>query len=307
MRIVVDCVGANYGAKEVLRDVSFALNPGEIVGLVGPNGHGKTTLIKRMLDLITGTGQTTFGGLRYRALTRPQLMVGSLLFTEAFHPGRSAVNHLRMVAAASGISKRSAESALARVGLSEYAAKSPTSYSMGMKQRIALAAALMPDPQVLILDEPINGLDVDAVHWFRNTIRSLAEEGRTVLLSTHILSELEKLADRVMVLHGGRLRADCPMEELRTTDSGPTVNVTVDRPAEFAARLGAEDGLTATLQGESLVINGMTARDVGSLANKFGFTLFELSTTLRTLEDGYNEIVGVRDSGHDQQGIWGKP
>ncbi|MCX2747735.1 ATP-binding cassette domain-containing protein [Arthrobacter sp. MI7-26] len=307
MRIVVDGVGASYGAKEVLRDVSFALNPGEIVGLVGPNGHGKTTLMKRMLDLITGTGQTTFDGMPYRALTRPQLRVGSLLSTEAFHPGRSAMNHLRMVAAASGISKRSAESALARVGLSEYAAKSPASYSMGMKQRLALAAALMPDPQVLILDEPINGLDVDGVHWFRNTIRSLAGEGRTILLSTHILSELEKLADRVLVLHGGRLRADCPMEELKTTASGPTVNVTVDRPAEFAARLGAEDGLTVTLQGESLVIDGMTARDVGSLANKFGFTLFELSTTLRTLEDGYNEIVGAGDSGHDQQGIWGKP
>jgi ABC-2 type transport system ATP-binding protein len=307
MRIVVDSVGASYGAREVLRDVTFALDPGEIVGLVGPNGHGKTTLMKRMLNLIPGTGETTFGGKPYRALTRPQLMVGSLLSTDAFHPGRSAMNHLRMVGAASGISKRSAESALARVGLSDYASKSPASYSMGMKQRLALAAALMPDPQVLILDEPINGLDVDGVHWFRNTIRSLVAEGRTVLLSTHILSELEKLAERILVLHDGSLRADCPMEEFKTAGSDPKVTVIVDRPQEFTSRLRAEGGLIVTAAGESLVIDGMTAREVGSLANKFGFTLFELSTTLRTLEDGYNGIVGRGGSGGYQEGTGDKP
>jgi ABC-2 type transport system ATP-binding protein len=307
MRIVVDSVGASYGAREVLRDVTFALEAGEIVGLVGPNGHGKTTLMKRMLNLIPGTGETTFGGKPYRALTRPQLMVGSLLSTDAFHPGRSAMNHLRMVGAASGISKRSAESALARVGLSDYASKSPASYSMGMKQRLALAAALMPDPQVLILDEPINGLDVDGVHWFRNTIRSLVAEGRTVLLSTHILSELEKLAERILVLHDGSLRADCPMEEFKTAGSDPKVTVIVDRPQEFTSRLRAEGGLIVTAAGESLVIDGMTAREVGSLANKFGFTLFELSTTLRTLEDGYNGIVGRGGSGGYQEGTGDKP
>jgi ABC-2 type transport system ATP-binding protein len=307
VRIIVDSVGASYGAKEVLRDVTFALNPGEIVGLVGPNGHGKTTLMKRMLNLIPGTGETTFGGKPYRALTRPQLMVGSLLSAEAFHPGRSALNHLRMIGAAAGISKRSAESALARVGLSDYASKSPASYSMGMKQRLALAAALMPDPQVLILDEPINGLDVDGVHWFRNTIRSLVAEGRTVLLSTHILSELEKLAERILVLHDGSLRADCPMEEFKTAGSDPKVTVIVDRPQEFASRLRAEGGLIVTAAGESLVIDGMTAREVGSLANKFGFTLFELSTTLRTLEDGYNGVVGRGGSGGYQEGTGDKP
>lgn len=307
MRIVVDSVGASYGAKEVLRDVTFALNPGEIVGLVGPNGHGKTTLMKRMLNLIPGTGETTFGGKPYRALTRPQLMVGSLLSTDAFHPGRSAMNHLRMVGAASGISKRGAESALARVGLGDYASKSPASYSMGMKQRLSLAAALMPDPQVLILDEPINGLDVGGVHWFRTTIRSLVAEGRTVLLSTHILSELEKLAERILVLHDGSLRADCPMEELKAAGSDPKVTVIVDRPQEFASRLRAEGGLIVTAAGESLVIDGMTAREVGSLANKFGFTLFELSTTLRTLEDGYNGVVGRGGSGSYQEGTGGKP
>ena len=307
MRIVVNSVGASYGAKEVLTDVTFALNPGEIVGLIGPNGHGKTTLIKRMFELIPGTGETTFDGKPYRALMRPQLMVGSLLSPEAFHPGRSAMNHLRMVGAAAGISKRSAESALAKVGLSDYASKSPASYSMGMKQRLALAAALMPDPQVLILDEPTNGLDVDGVHWFRNTIRSLVAEGRTVLLSTHILSEVEKLADRVLVLHGGRLQADCAMEELKTTASGPSVTVVVDRPQEFAARLRIEDGLTLTVHGESLVIDGMTAREVGSLANKFGFILFELSTTLRSLEEGYNDIVGRGSLKFSSTGDPGEP
>ncbi|MDQ0210552.1 hypothetical protein BMF89_12875 [Arthrobacter sp. SRS-W-1-2016] len=307
MRIVVDGVGASYGAKEVLRDISFALNPGEVVGLVGPNGHGKTTLMKRMLNLIPGTGETTFDGKPYRLLTRPQTAVGSLLSAEGFHPGRSAMNHLRMIGAASGISRRSAEFALDRVGLSEYATKSPASYSMGMKQRLALAAALMTEPQVLILDEPINGLDVDGVYWFRNTIRSLAGESKTILLSTHILSELEKLADRVLVLHGGDLRADCPMEELKTTTSGPAVTIAVDRPREFAARLRAEDGLIVTFNGESLVIDGMTARDVGTLANKLGFTLFELSTTLRTLEDGYNDIVGRGVHESQCRGSGGKP
>jgi ABC-2 type transport system ATP-binding protein len=306
MRIVVDGVGASYGAKEVLRDISFSLNPGEVVGLVGPNGHGKTTLMKRMLNLIPGAGETTFDGKPYRTLMRPQLAVGSLLSTD-FHPARSAINHLRMIAAASGISRRSAEFALDRVGLSEYGRKSPASYSMGMKQRLALAAALMTEPHVLILDEPINGLDLEGVHWFRKTIRGLAGEGRTILLSTHMLGELERLADRVLVLYGGDLRADLPLEELKTTVSGPTVTVEVDRPREFAARLRAEGGLSVILKGESLVIDGMTARDVGALANKLGFTLFELSTTLRTLEDGYHDIVGRGVTESQRQGSGGRP
>ncbi|MCO4254633.1 ABC transporter ATP-binding protein [Pseudarthrobacter cellobiosi] len=297
MKTVVTDIGARYGARQILDGISFTLGPGEIVGLVGPNGHGKTTLMKRMLDLMPGTGSATFDGAPYSALDTPQRRVGTLLSTEGFHPGRSALNHLRLVGAVAGVSRLQAQSALNLVGLGNYAKASPSSYSMGMKQRLGLAAALMCEPQLLILDEPTNGLDMDGVIWFRNTIRSLALEGRTILLSTHILAELEKVADRVLILHTGRLRADCPMEEIRTLNVKPVVTACVEDAEGFAVILREKYGAAVVTTGNTLTISGLTAPEVGALAHQFGHAVSELGTAKPTLEDSYASIVGLDESG----------
>ncbi|XAS72357.1 ATP-binding cassette domain-containing protein [Micrococcaceae bacterium Sec5.1] len=293
MKTIVDGVGARYGDKQVLDSISFTLNSGEIVGLVGPNGHGKTTLMKRMLDLMPGTGKATFDGTPYGRLPAPQRSVGALLGAEAFHPHRTALNHLRMIGAPAGITHRQAQKALTRVGLGDHAKACPSSYSMGMKQRLALAAALMCGSELLILDEPTNGLDMDGVIWFRATLRSLAAEGRSILLSTHILDELEKVADRVLILHTGKLRADCRMDEVRTLTLKPAVVTTVERAPALAMILREAHGATVTEAGDTLTIVGLSASDVGALAHSLGHAIFELGTTKPTLEDSYASIVGV--------------
>ncbi|MHC6221764.1 ABC transporter ATP-binding protein [Arthrobacter sp. MMS24-S77] len=296
MKTIVSSIGASYGARQVFQDISFTLNPGEIVGLVGPNGHGKTTLMKRMLDLMPGTGTATFNGTPYNALDSPQRCVGALLGTDGFHPGRTALNHLRMIGAPLGITARRAQHALATVGLADAAKATPASYSMGMKQRLGLAAALMCDPELLILDEPTNGLDMDGVIWFRATLRALAQEGRTILLSTHILDELEKVADRVLILHTGKLRADCRMDEVRTLNLKPAVIATLDRAQEFALILKQVPGVTVTEAGDTLTIAGLAASEVGALAHRHGHAIYSLGTTTPTLEDSYASIVGANPS-----------
>lgn len=293
MKTAVQEISARYGSRQVLDSISFTLNPGEIVGLVGPNGHGKTTLMKRMLNLMPGTGTATFNGVPYRSLPRPQHSIGTLLGTESFHPRRTAINHLRMIGAPAGITQRQAQKALDVAGLKDYSKVCPSSYSMGMKQRLGLAAALMCEPELLILDEPTNGLDMDGVIWFRATLRSLAQEGRTILLSTHILDELERVADRVLILHTGKLRADCRMDEVRTLTLTPAVIATVEDAAAFALTLRGQHGATITQTGDTLTITGLPASEVGALAHRHGHPIFELSTTTPTLEESYASIIGA--------------
>ena len=292
MKTVANKIGAKYGDRQVLDSITFTLNPGEIVGLVGPNGHGKTTLMKRMLDLLPGTGSTNYDGMPYRSLAKPQRRVGTLLNTEAFHPRRSALNHLRMIGAAAGTTNRQARRALDRVGLADYSNSTPASYSMGMKQRLGLAGALMNEPELLILDEPTNGLDMDGTIWFRSTLRTLAQEGRSILLSTHILDELEKVADRVLILHAGKLRADCPMDEIRTLNIKPTVVTTVEDPRKLALALERDYKAAVILEGDTLTITGVTAPEVGVLAHRLGDAVYELRTINPTLEDSYAAVVG---------------
>lgn len=293
MKTLVNGLGARYGDRDVLDSITFVLNPGEIVGLVGPNGHGKTTLMKRMLDLVPGTGSATFDGLPYRSLATPQRYVGALLGTEAFHPRRSALNHLRTVGAVAGITHQQAQNVLNRVGLADYARATPASFSMGMKQRLGLAGALMFEPELLILDEPTNGLDMDGAIWLRSSLKSLAQDGRTVLLSTHILDELERVADRVLILHTGKLRADCTMDEIRTLNLKPAVVVTAERAHELALALRCDHDATVTEEGDTLVITGLTASEVGALAHRLGHAIHGLGTTKPTLEESYASIVGA--------------
>jgi ABC-2 type transport system ATP-binding protein len=293
MKTIVDGIGARYGDRQVLDNITFTLNPGEIVGLVGPNGHGKTTLMKRMLDLVPGTGSTSFDGLPYGAMALPQRRVGSLLGSEAFHPRRNALNHLRMIGAAARITHRQAVNALDRVGLTDYAKDTPASFSMGMKQRLGLAAALMCEPELLILDEPTNGLDMDGTIWFRASLKILAQEGRTILLSTHILDELEKVADRVLILHTGKLRADCPMDKIRTLNLQAAVIATVEHAQKLAMTLRDDHNAVVVENGNTLTITGVSASEVGALAYRLGHAIHELATTKPTLEDSYASIVGA--------------
>lgn len=293
MKTIVSGVCAGYGDRQVLDGITFTLNPGEIVGLIGPNGHGKTTLMKRMLDLVPGTGCVSFDGLSYRFLAMPQRHIGVLLNTEAFHPRRSALNHLRMLGAADGITRGQAGKALERVGLGSVARATPASYSTGMKQRLGLAGALICEPELLILDEPTSGLDTDGMIWFRSMLRSLAQEGRTVLLSTHSLDELEKIADRVLVLHTGRIKLDCPLGEIMAPNLNPVVIVKTDNAHELARAIRGALGVSVTEDRETLFIAEATAYEIGALAHRLGHAVYELSSIRPTLEESYAAIVGA--------------
>ncbi|HEY2879792.1 ABC transporter ATP-binding protein [Nocardioides sp.] len=218
--VVVDRVGKTYGPHRVIDELSFRLRPGELTCLLGPNGAGKTTVIRMLLGLTTPTeGECLVGGTTYRALARPLTWVGSLLDGPAAHPGRTGRRHLRALAASNGIDSRRIRVVLEQLDLTGAADQRVGEYSLGMRQRLGLAAALLGEPPILILDEPGNGLDPAAQAWLRQVVRGQADTGRTVLLSTHLLSEVAVTADRVLVIAGGRLLADATPDELTSGSS----------------------------------------------------------------------------------------
>src|SRR5690606_29652604 len=187
-----------YGKTTAVDDLSFSVRPGEVTGFLGPNGAGKTTTLRMLLGLVKPTsGTATIGGTPYRDLARPLATVGTALEASSFHPGRTARNHLAVYASAAGIPQSRVDAVLAQVGLDQYGDRRVGGYSLGMRQRLGLAFALLGDPQVLVLDEPVNGLDPEGIRWIRNFLRSLAAEGRTVLISSHLLSEVQQSVDRV--------------------------------------------------------------------------------------------------------------
>src|SRR5918993_2640738 len=196
-----------YGDKIAVNDLSFQVRPGVVTGFLGPNGAGKSTTMRLMLDLDYGGGETRFDGRRYRDIRHPMREIGTVLEARAFHPTRSARNHLRMLAAANGIATPRVDEVLAMVGLAEVARKKPRGFSLGMAQRLGLAAALLGDPHTLILDEPANGLDPHGIQWLRAFLRRFAAEGRTVFVSSHLLAEMALMADELVVIGRGRLIA----------------------------------------------------------------------------------------------------
>lgn len=283
-----------YGTKTAVNDVSFSLRPGQVTGFLGPNGAGKSTTMRMLLGLDRPTsGSITVLGKPYAEHRNPLSVVGALLDAKGVHPGRSARSHLRALAATHGISDARVNKVLELTGLESVAHKRVGGFSLGMGQRLGIAAALLGDPQVLVLDEPVNGLDPDGVLWVRSFVRAFAAEGRTVLLSSHLMSEMAQTADHVIVLGRGSVIADAPIAELIAGGSGQrTVRVTSPESIRLGELLRAQ-GARSTQQsdGDELLLQGITAAQVGELAAAHGIVLHGLSTDTASLEDAYLELT----------------
>ncbi|WP_231954097.1 ABC transporter ATP-binding protein [Actinoplanes derwentensis] len=282
----------SYGPVKAVEDVSFRLEAGVVNGFVGPNGAGKSTTMRMMVGLDRPTsGHCLIGGRPYTALDAPLRQVGALLDPEAIHPGRSGRNHLRVLARTHGISARRADEVLEMVGLTSAADRRIRGYSLGMRQRLGLAAALLGDPAALLLDEPANGLDPDGIIWIRTLLRSLAREGRAVLVSSHLMGELAQTADRLIVLGHGRVLADATVAELVSRNATRVVQVRTDRPDELEKLVRGRDSAVARRPDGGLEITGMAADDVAVLAHRDGILLYEITTVPASLEDAYLSLT----------------
>jgi ABC-2 type transport system ATP-binding protein len=292
--LVVDHVTKSYGRNVVVDDLSFIVQPGRVTGFLGPNGAGKSTTMKILLDLAAADrGSATIGGRRYRDIREPARMVGVVLEPNAFHPGRSGRNHLRILAEAAGIPVARIDELLTLVGLTDAADRHAGAYSLGMRQRLSLAAALLGDPSVLILDEPGNGLDPQGIRDLRELLRARAASGGTVFVSSHLLSEVEQLADELVVLNKGRLVASGPLSELQTeaalvrSPSRPSLT----RALEAAGAVVEQQGTDA------LLVRGLPIDRIGEEAHRAGVPLHELSPHSGSLEDLFFSWTSVAEPG----------
>ncbi|MCP3782326.1 ATP-binding cassette domain-containing protein [Micromonospora sp. A3M-1-15] len=284
-----------FGAATAVDDLTVEIGPGQVTGFLGPNGAGKSTTMRMVLGLDRPTaGQALVNGRPYRELRYPLHEVGALLDATGVHPARSGRAHLRAMARSNGIPARRVDEVLDLVGLDGRAAGKPgRALSLGMGQRLGIAGALLGDPPVLLLDEPVNGLDPDGVRWIRRFTRGLADEGRTVLISSHLMSEMQQTADRVVVLGRGRLVADAPLAELIAARPASPVRVRGPEPAGLAAleaRLVTE-GATVDRDEDGLTVTGVTAGRVGDLAYELGVRLHELTPVAASLEEAFLELT----------------
>ena len=289
----VDVVGLTkmFGALKAVDDVTFSVRPGVVTGFLGPNGSGKTTTLRCVLGLLRPTsGTTSIGGVPYAQLRDPIGTVGAALEASSFHPGRSAQAHLEVMAIGAGIDRARAGQMIAQVGLTEVADKRVGGFSLGMRQRLALAAALLGDPEVLLLDEPANGLDPAGIAWLRQFLRALAAEGRTVLVSSHVLSEVQQTVDEVVVLSRGRLVRQGPLAEL---DGGePEVLVRTPDPERLRDVLAAASLEVVGTDGSGrLRVAGGTTDEVGHAAFRAGVELHELVAETSHLERVFLELT----------------
>ncbi len=291
---MIEAIGLSkrYGATLAVDDLSFTVPPGQVTGFLGPNGAGKSTTMHLILGLDAPTaGTVTVNGRPYTAYRRPLFQVGALLEANAAHGGRSAYNHLRCLALSNGIGRARVEEVLDQVGLRSAARKRAGGFSLGMAQRLGIAAALLGDPPVLLFDEPVNGLDPEGVLWIRTLVRALAAEGRTVFLSSHLMSEMAITADRLIIIGRGRLIAQTTIEDLLSSSSGNFVRVRSPHSDRLAALLTAE-GATVVGQGDdTLRVTGVTSDAVGEVARVNGLALQELSAHQVSLEQRYMELT----------------
>jgi ABC-2 type transport system ATP-binding protein len=297
--IEVHELSKSYGGKVVVDRLSFTVEPGRVTGFLGPNGAGKSTTMRLIVGLDHPTsGSATIGGRRYAALSRPLLKVGALLDAEAVHPGRSAYHHLLFLAQSQGLPRRRVGEVLDLVGLHDVVADRAGTFSLGMRQRLGIAVALLGDPGVLILDEPINGLDPDGIFWIRNLMKSLAREGRTVFVSSHLMGEMAVTADHLIVIGRGRLIAECSTRELIDHSSQKSVLVRSADPVRLRAVLTLAGAATSDEIAGAAVVRALDARHIGELAARAGIVLWELSPQLASLEDAFRELThGTRDFG----------
>jgi ABC-2 type transport system ATP-binding protein len=284
-----------FGQTLAVDDLSFALQPGSVTGFLGPNGAGKTTTMRMIVGLDAPTrGTVTIGGRRYRDLDEPLRQVGVLLDAKAVHGGRSARAHLRCVAASNHIPMRRVDEVLGLVGLDAVAQRRTAGFSLGMGQRLGIATALLGDPGILIFDEPVNGLDPEGIIWVRNLLKHLAGEGRTVLVSSHLMSEMAQTADRLLVIGRGRLISDSSVEDFVARSAHRSVLVRSPGADALAAALATAGARVDRPGPGTLKVSGVEAPAVGELAARHGLVLHELTPQCPSLEEAFMELT--RDS-----------
>lgn len=288
--IEVNNLTKRFGTRLALDHVTFQVEPGRVTAFLGPNGSGKTTTMRILLGLERATsGSALVGGREYARLPNPLFRLGALIDARNAHPGRSAHDHLRGLALTHGIPMTRVEDVLEAVGLSEVAGRRIGGFSLGMRQRLGIAGAMLGDPNVYIFDEPVNGLDPDGVRWFRELVRSFAAEGRTVFLSSHLISEVELTADHVIVLGRGRVLADAPLSQLAASAQS-LVRVRSERAVDLAHHLNGA-GASITREGDTLVVGGLSSEVVGRIAAQDSIPLSELRTEQVSLEETYRTLT----------------
>ncbi|GAB3615461.1 ABC transporter ATP-binding protein [Okibacterium endophyticum] len=281
-----------YGAKTAVNNISFTVRPGLVTGFLGPNGAGKSTTMRMIVGLDSPTtGSVTVNGTQYRRFRSPLTEVGVLLDAKAVHTGRTAYNHLLALAATHGIPKRRVTEVIELTGLQSVARKRVGGFSLGMGQRLGIAAALLGDPQTLVLDEPVNGLDPEGVKWVRSLVRSVAAEGRTVLLSSHLMSEMALTADHIIVLGKGRVIADASVDDIVAQSTQEMVRVRSPRAAELLSSLEHPSITVTQIDAQHLEVTGIPASAVGEIAARTGVALHELTSVKASLEDAYMNLT----------------
>ena len=293
--IEVDQLSKRFGSMTAVDGLSFAVRPGRVTGFLGPNGAGKSTTMRLILGLDhPNTGTATIDGKRYRDLIEPLRVVGALLEAKAVHTGRSAYNHLLVLAQTQGLPRKRVDEVIDLVGLRDVADKRVGGFSLGMGQRLGLAAALLGDPRVLVLDEPVNGLDPEGIVWVRNLMKHLAGQGRTVFVSSHLMNEMAVTAEHLIVIGRGRLIADCATDEFIARSSERSVLVKSPDASRLTGLITAEGGLVKADNGQALTVAGLPAPRIGELAAREGLVLHELTPQLASLEEAFMELT--RDS-----------
>jgi ABC-2 type transport system ATP-binding protein len=289
--ITIQGLTKRFGDVVAVDDLSFEVDQGTVVGFLGPNGAGKTTTLRTLLGLVTPTaGTAKIDGRPYRELADPVHHVGAVLEASSFHPGRSARNHLRVIATAAGLPYVRADQVLDQVGLTDAAHRRVGGFSLGMRQRLGLATALLGDPQVLILDEPANGLDPEGVHWLRGLLRQLADQGRTVLVSSHVLAEVAQTVDQVVIIAAGRLVTQSTLAAL-TARTDQLVRVRTPQAQALRPLLAAQ-GIQANPDGaDQLLAAGTTPETVGRAAASAGIVIYEMGVERSNLEDVFLQLT----------------
>ncbi len=281
-----------YGKTVAVNQVSFTVKPGQVTGFLGPNGAGKSTTMRMILGLDTPTsGEVRVDGKPYRQLPDPLRSVGALLDAKAIVGGRSAANHLMWLADSNGIARRRVSEVLDIVGLSDVAGKRVGTFSLGMNQRLGIAAALLGDPETVMFDEPINGLDPEGILWIRNLMKSLASEGRTVFLSSHLMSEMAQTADHLIVIGRGRIIADAGTDEFINRHTAPSVRVRAVEQADLAEALTRRGAIIECGSDGALAVTGLDSAAIGGAARAHDITLVELAPLGSSLEEAYFDLT----------------
>src|SRR5580700_11266097 len=291
--IEVDQLVKRFGAVTAVDGRGFTVRPGHVTGFLGPNGAGKTTTMRVILGLdAPSSGHTTVNSQSYQELIRPLHQVGALLDASALHPGRTATAHLASIAQSNGIKQSRVTEMLKLTGLESVANRRLKGFSLGMKQRLGIAVALLGDPPVLMFDEPVNGLDTEGIAWIRQFMRALAADGRTVLVSSHLMSEMAQTADRLIVIGRGRLLADTSTAQLIESSARHDVLVRSPRAGELAALLTARGATVAPGDDGALAVTGLDAPAIGDLAAEHGLAIHALIPRSASLEDAYLDLTG---------------